>query len=215
MLVKDFMTRNPITVAPETSFSEALKLMKQNKIKRLIVMKDEKIVGIVTEKDLLYASPSKATTLNIWELHYLLSKLKIEEIMTKDVVTVNENTPIEDAARIMEEKDISGLPVVDDAGHLVGIITQTDIFKVFVEIFGTKREGTIRYTMEMPDKPGELLEVAKRIYEAGGNIISIATLFEEGKDSYLATLRVENIDHEKFVKSLDEIDVKLLYYHSN
>ncbi|AIY87181.1 MULTISPECIES: CBS and ACT domain-containing protein [unclassified Thermotoga] len=215
MLVKDFMTRNPITIAPETSFSEALKLMKQNKIKRLIVMKNEKIVGIVTEKDLLYASPSKATTLNIWELHYLLSKLKIEEIMTKDVVTVNENTPIEDAARIMEEKDISGLPVVDDAGHLVGIITQTDIFKVFVEIFGTKREGTIRYTMEMPDKPGELLEVAKRIYEAGGNIISIATLFEEGKDSYLATLRVENIDHEKFVKSLDEIDVKLLYYHSN
>lgn len=189
--------------------------MKQNKIKRLIVMKDEKIVGIVTEKDLLYASPSKATTLNIWELHYLLSKLKIEEIMTKNVVTVNENAPIEDAARIMEEKDISGLPVVDDAGRLVGIITQTDIFKVFVEIFGTKREGTIRYTMEMPDKPGELLEVAKRIYEAGGNIISIATLFEEGKDSYLATLRVENIDHEKFVKSLDEIDVKLLYYHSN
>jgi acetoin utilization protein AcuB len=215
MLVKDFMTRNPITIAPETSFSEALKLMKQNKIKRLIVMKDEKIIGIVTEKDLLYASPSKATTLNIWELHYLLSKLKIEEIMTKDVVTVNENAPIEDAARIMEEKDISGLPVVDDAGRLVGIITQTDIFKVFVEIFGTKREGTIRYTMEMPDKPGELLEVAKRIYEAGGNIISIATLFEEGKDSYLATLRVENIDHEKFVKSLDEIDVKLLYYHSN
>ncbi|AJG41503.1 hypothetical protein TRQ7_08610 [Thermotoga sp. RQ7] len=215
MLVKDFMTRNPITIAPETSFNEALKLMKQNKIKRLIVMKDGKIVGIVTEKDLLYASPSKATTLNVWELHYLLSKLKVEEIMTKDVVTVNENTPIEDAARIMEERDISGLPVVDDSGRLVGIITQTDIFKVFVEIFGTKREGTIRYTMEMPDRPGELLEVAKRIYEAGGNIISIATLFEEGKDSYLATLRVENIDHEKFIRSLDEINVKLLYYHSN
>lgn len=215
MLVKDFMTKNPITIAPETSFTDALKLMKQNKIKRLIVMKDGKIVGIVTEKDLLYASPSKATTLNVWELHYLLSKLKVEEIMTKDVVTVNENTPIEDAARIMEERDISGLPVVDDSGRLVGIITQTDIFKVFVEIFGTKREGTIRYTMEMPDRPGELLEVAKRIYEAGGNIISIATLFEEGKDSYLATLRVENIDHEKFIKSLDEINVKLLYYHSN
>lgn len=181
MLVKDFMTRNPITIAPETSFNEALKLMKQNKIKRLIVMKDDRIVGIVTEKDLLYASPSKATTLNVWELHYLLSKLKVEEIMTKDVVTVNENTPIEDAARIMEERDISGLPVVDDAGKLVGIITQTDIFKVFVEIFGTKREGTIRYTMEMPNRPGELLEVAKRIYEAGGNIISIATLCEEGK----------------------------------
>ncbi|PLV56173.1 CBS and ACT domain-containing protein [Thermotoga sp. SG1] len=215
MLVKDFMTRNPITITPETSFTEALKLMKEKKIKRLIVMKGEKIVGIVTEKDLLYASPSKATTLNVWELHYLLSKLKISEIMTKDVITVNENTPIEDAARIMEERDISGLPVVDDAGKLVGIITQTDIFKVFVEIFGTKREGTIRYTMEMPDRPGELLEVAKRIYEAGGNIISIATLFEEGKDSYLATLRVENIDHEKFIKSLEEINVKLLYYHSN
>jgi len=215
VLVKDFMTRNPITIAPETSFNEALKLMKQNKIKRLIVMKDDRIVGIVTEKDLLYASPSKATTLNVWELHYLLSKLKVEEIMTKDVVTVNENTPIEDAARIMEERDISGLPVVDDAGKLVGIITQTDIFKVFVEIFGTKREGTIRYTMEMPNRPGELLEVAKRIYEAGGNIISIATLCEEGKDSYLATLRVENIDHEKFIKSLDEINVKLLYYYSN
>ncbi|MCD6551357.1 CBS domain-containing protein, partial [Thermotoga sp.] len=129
MLVKDFMTKNPITIAPETSFSEALKLMKQNKIKRLIVMKDNKIVGIVTEKDLLYASPSKVTTLNIWELHYLLSKLKIEEIMTKNVITVNENTPIEDAARIMEEKDISGLPVVDGTGNLVGVITQTDIFK--------------------------------------------------------------------------------------
>lgn len=214
MLVKDFMTRNPITISPETPFSDALKMMREKKIKRLIVVEKEKIVGIVTEKDLLYASPSKATTLDVWELHYLLSKLKIKDIMTKNVITISENTPIEEAAKVMVEHDISGLPVVDDLGKLVGIITQTDIFKVFIEVFGTRKEKSIRYTLEMPDKPGELLEVAKRIYECNGNIISIATLFEEGKDSYLAVLRVTGIDHERFVNSLEETDVKLLYYHS-
>ena len=113
MLVGERMTKRPITVDPETPFEDALHLMRREKIRRLpVVGKKGKLVGIVTEKDLLYASPSPATSLSIYELHYLLSKLKVHEVMTKEVITVTEYTPLEEAARIMADNKIGALPVM-------------------------------------------------------------------------------------------------------
>ncbi len=211
MVVKDFMTPNPITVFPDTTFSEALRIMRERKIRRLPVLEGGKLVGIVTEKDLLYASPSKATTLDIWELHYVLSKLKVGEIMTKNVITVEESAPLEEAARIMAENKIGALPVLNEEGELVGIITETDIFKVFIDMLGARRDG-IRYTFTAPNKPGIILEISKRIYDAGGNIIAVSSYPKDGMN-YFIVMKVAGVDHERFVKSLEGCEAKLEYFH--
>jgi len=209
MLVRDVMTRNLITVDPETSFTDALKIMRKNKIRRLPVLEKGKLVGIVTEKDILYASPSKATTLDVWELHYLLNKLKIREIMTRDVVTIQEDTPVEEAAKIMVDNKIGALPVVK-GDELVGIITETDIFKVFLEMFGSRKKG-VRYTFKVPNVPGTFAKLSQKVFEAGGNIVSLAS-YGETEEVYTLVMKVEGIDHNKFLESMKDLEgVKLIH----
>jgi len=209
MLVRDVMTRNLITVDPETSFTDALKIMRKNKIRRLPVLEKGKLVGIVTEKDILYASPSKATTLDVWELHYLLNKLKIREIMTRDVVTIQEDTPVEEAAKIMVDNKIGALPVVK-GDELVGIITETDIFKVFLEMFGSRKKG-VRYTFKVPNVPGTFAKLSQKVFEAGGNIVSLAS-YGETEEVYTLVMKVEDIDHNKFLESMKDLEgVKLVH----
>ncbi|HIP92114.1 MAG TPA: CBS domain-containing protein [Thermotoga sp.] len=209
MLVKDIMTRNLITIDPETSFTNALKIMRENKIRRLPVLEGKKLVGIVTEKDILYASPSKATTLDVWELHYLLNKLKVKEIMTKNVITVQEDTPIEEAARIMVDNKIGALPVLKE-DELVGIVTETDIFKIFLEMFGARKKG-VRYTFKLPNVPGTFAKLSQKIFEAGGNIVSLAS-YGENEEIYTLVMKVEKIDHNKFMESMKDLkDVKLVH----
>ena len=212
MLVKDVMTKKVITITPETSFSEAMNILRMNKIRRLPVIKDGKIVGIVTEKDLLRASPSSATTLDIWELNYLLNKLKVEGIMTKDVKTVKENEPLEDAAYIMSKNKIGALPVVNDEEELVGIVTETDIFKTFVKMLGAGRKGT-RYTFEAEDEPGVIYNISKFATDAGANIIAISSYpLDNGK--YIVVVKIKNVDHEKFLEHLKNCEkAKLLYFN--
>lgn len=132
-LVKDWMTRDVVTVSPEMTLPEAHRLMEEKKIRRLPVIEAGKLVGIVTRGDIRGAEPSVATSLSIWEVNYLLAKLKIGEIMTARPVTIAAEETIGEAARLMLEKKISGLPVVDQAGHLVGIITESDIFRLVVQ----------------------------------------------------------------------------------
>jgi len=209
MLVKDIMTRNLITIDPETSFTNALKIMRENKIRRLPVLEGKKLVGIVTEKDILYASPSKATTLDVWELHYLLNKLKVKEIMTKNVITVQEDTPIEEAAKIMVDNKIGALPVLKE-DELVGIVTETDIFKIFLEMFGARKKG-VRYTFKLPNVPGTFAKLSQKIFEAGGNIVSLAS-YGENEEIYTLVMKVEKIDHNKFMESMKDLkDVKLVH----
>ena len=209
MLVRDVMTRNLITVDPETSFTDALKIMRENRIRRLPVLEDGKLVGIVTEKDILYASPSKATTLDVWELHYLLNKLKVREIMTRDVVTIQEDTPVEEAAKIMADNKIGALPVVK-GNELVGIITETDIFKVFLEMFGARKKG-VRYTFKVPNVPGTFAKLSQKVFEAGGNIVSLAS-YGETEEVYTLVMKVEGIDHNKFLESMKDLEgVKLVH----
>ncbi|MCD6449618.1 MAG: CBS domain-containing protein [Thermotogaceae bacterium] len=211
MLVKDVMTKEVITITPDTSFSDAMNILRKNKIRRLPVVKDGKIAGIITEKDLLSASPSAATTLDIWELQYLLNKLKVKEIMIKNVVTVKETTPLENAAKIMAEKKIGALPVLNDNKELVGIITETDIFKTFVKMLGAGRKGT-RYTFEAEDEPGVIYNIAKFAADAGANIIAISSYpLHNGK--YIVVVKVENVDHNKFLEYLTACKkAKLLYF---
>jgi len=134
MLVGERMTKDPIVIRDDTPIDKALKIMRENKVRRMPVLNDKgALVGIVSERDLLFASPSPATTLSIYELHYLMSRIKVADVMTEEVITVTEDTPLREAARVMVDKRIGGLPV-ERKGELVGIITETDLFKIFLEL---------------------------------------------------------------------------------
>lgn len=204
MLVGERMTKRPITVTEDTTLPEALELMRKEKIRRLPVLdKHGKLVGIVTELDLLRASPSPATTLSVYEIPYLLAKVKMREIMTTNVITVTEDTPIEEAARIMADNKIGGLPVMRD-GKLVGIITETDLFKLFLELFGARHSG-VRITLQVPEEKGVLAKVTGKIAEMGGNIISIGTAAGEDPTTSTVILRVADISEEALVAAMESL----------
>lgn len=213
MLVGERMSKPVITARPETSMSEALDLMRKEHIHRLpVVNKRGELVGIVAEADLLKASPSEATSLSIHEMKYLLSKVTIEEIMTRRVITVTEDTPLEEAARIMADHEIGGLPVTRGA-ELVGIITETNLFRIFLELLGARQAG-IRVTASVPNRPGELAGLAKAIYDRGGNIISLGTFVGESPTKGLLTFKVEGVDMEPLKEAIlpfveEIIDIRL------
>jgi acetoin utilization protein AcuB len=195
MLVGERMTRPVITVRPETPIQEALNLMRTEHIQRAPVVDGRgRLVGMVSERDLLHASPSEATSLSMWEVHYLLSKITIERVMTRDVVTITENTPIEEAARLMADHNVGGLPVVRD-GELVGIISETDLFKIFLELLGA-REAGVRLAALIANRPGELAKLTSAVYNAGGNFLSLGTSSGESTENRLVTARVEGIEIE-------------------
>lgn len=201
MNVGQRMTKNPVTVTPDISVPEAQAIMRREKIRRLPVLdKQGKLVGIVTSLDLIHASPSPATSLDMYELHYLLSKLKVEAVMTKNVITVTEDLPIEEAARIMADNNISGLPVMRN-NILVGIITESDLFKLFIELFGARHKG-VRLTVLLPERRGELADVAGAIAKIGGNIISLATFEGEDPTNSYCTLKVESVDKTSLINAV-------------
>ena len=207
MLVGERMSRPPITIPPEMNVSDAVALFKKERIRRAPVIKGGKLLGIVSEKDLLNASPSPATTLSIWEMNYLLSKLTVAEVMTKDVITVTEDTPIEEAARIMADNKIGGLPVVKGA-RVVGIITETNLFKMFLELMGARERG-VRVTALIEDKPGMLAKVTKAITDAGGNFIAFGQFVGEDVNSRVITFKVNGLSMDKVKKIISEIAKKV------
>jgi acetoin utilization protein AcuB len=204
------MTKNPVYVHPDMSVNDARALMNKENIGKLPVLdKDNKLAGIVTKKDLLKAGPSPATTLDMYEISYLLSKLKIEKIMERQVITVGENEVVEEAARIMADKDISCLPVMR-GNLLVGIITGTDLFHVFVNAFGARHPG-VRITLNISEKPGQLALVAGGIAEKGGNIVAFVS--SEGDDlaHRRATIKITGLSRaevESIVKALPEAELE-------
>ncbi len=202
MLIRERMTRNPVLCASDVSVNDAFDLMKKSHIRRVpVVDKAGKLVGIVSDKDLLRVSPSPATTLSTFEIPYLLSKVKVNDVMTKKVITVTEETPIEEAARIMVDNKIGGLPVVNEAYAVVGIITETDIFKTFLELIGARRSG-VRITMIVKDKRGELARISQAVADIGGNII--ATIEVPGTDSsnYEVLLKIIDVSKDAVVNAL-------------
>lgn len=195
MLVGERMSKPVITIPPDMPITDALNLMKKEHIRRAPVTKNSKLVGIVSDKDLLNASPSPVTTLSIWEMNYLLSKVTVSEVMTNNVMTVTEDTPIEQAARIMADNKIGGLPVLRD-GHVVGIITETDLFKVFLELLGAREQG-VRVTALIDDQPGQLANITEAISTRKGNFISFGQ-FSSGKtNTKMVTFKVRGLSLEE------------------
>lgn len=209
MIVADVMTRNPICTSPDTSVTDARALMAKEKINKLPVLDcDNRLVGIITKNDLTRAAPSSATTLDMYELGYLLSKLKVEKVMTKNPVTVAADQVIEEAARIMADKDIGCLPVMQD-GLLVGIVTESDLFLKFIEMFGARHKG-VRAKIEMTEKPGALAKLSAGIAEIGGNIVSIVTSEGNSLATRCVTCKVVNITAAALKAEIEKNGITLL-----
>ncbi len=204
MLVRERMTPNPITVRPETSYDEALRLIRDKKIRRLpVVDRQGRLVGIVVEKDLLYASPSPATSLSVFEIHYLLAKLQVKEIMTKKVFAVDEECPLEEAARIMVDHKIGSLPVLR-GDQLVGIITETDIFGTMAEVLGGRTPG-LRVSVRVPNKKGMIAALTAEIARQGGNIISLVTSWGGGATHEPeVTFKLQDVNQAGLIPALEK-----------
>lgn len=202
MLVRDRMTLDPVTVTPDTSFPEAFQLIRERRIRHLpVVDEGGKLLGVVARTDLLHASPSSATTLSVFEMSFLLANLHVREVMSSPPVTVAEDAPLEEAARVMVEKKIGCLPVMRD-GELVGLITETDIFEVFVEILGGE-EASLRVTVRVADVRGELARLAGVIARLGGNICSVALFRGEDPGHVFLTFRLEGVEEGVLVPALE------------
>ena len=209
MLVGERMSHHPVTAGPAMPITEALQLMKERKVRRLpVVDKRGNVTGIVSEKDLLNASPSSATSLSIYELNYLISRITVSDVMTKKVITVGEFAPIEEAACIMADNKIGGLPVVRD-GRLIGIITETDIFKTFLEMFGAREKG-VRITLLVPDQPGILAHVTGEVAKLGGNIVSLGTFLGEDASTRTVVLKVVGADKNKLMQVMEALGTNVL-----
>lgn len=209
MLVKDRMTKNPITISPDLPVMEAREWMEREKIRHFpVVDKESKLIGIVTSDDLLYASPSPVTSLSMWELTYMLSQVTVEEVMTEDVITVAEGCPLEEAARIMQDNKIGGLPVMRD-GMLVGIITESDLFGAFLELFGGHQKG-VRVTVLAPYFKGSLAEIATEITEAGGLILALNVFEGTDPSNWGCTLKVTEIGKDELMEVVEPLIVETL-----
>ncbi len=208
MLVGERMTRRPITVGQDETINEGLALMRQEKIRHLPVLdKHGKLVGIVTEKDLLYASPSPATSLSMYELHYLISQIKIKDVMTKEVITAHENVPLEEVARMMADNKIGCVPIVRD-GDLAGIVTETDIFKVLLELMGARDHG-VRLTLTIPWRVGMVAEVSRAIADIGGDIMALGTFKGEDTAHAILTLKVQYASREALMGALKNVEAQI------
>ncbi len=195
MLVGERMSHPVITVPPNMPVVEALNLMRREHIRRTPVVKGGQLVGIISEADLLNASPSPATSLSVWELNYLLSKLEVKDVMTKNVLTVSEDTPIEEAARIMVDNKVGGLPVMRD-GRTVGIITETDLFKILLELMGAREMG-VRVTALIEEQRGQLARLTQAIANAGGNFVAFGQFSGEDASNRLITFKVAGLDEDQ------------------
>ena len=204
-LIREKMMKTPVTIQSDASFFEARHLMREKGVNHLPVMdKKDRLIGIVTDRDIREAAPSDATTLSVHEINYLLEKLKVSDFMTKKekLVTLHPDTLVEEAALLMQEKKIGSLPLVEGE-KLVGVVTKTDLLDLLIDLFGLKTKGT-RLTIALKDEPGKMVGVLETMKNHGVNVISIAspTFSVEGKR--VAAIRVQTEDYKPVVKELEE-----------
>ena len=213
MLVKNWMSKEVITVDVNDSMQDAIKRLKEHNIRMLPVTKKGKLVGIVTDRDLKRASASDATMLEIHELLYLLNNLKVEEIMTKNPITVPFDYTIEETAEILLKNKISGAPVVDYKGQIEGTITQTDIFKAILSLTGLSKRG-ILFAFKLEDRPGSIKQVADIIRKHDGRMASILGSYDGVTEGYREVyIRAYNIDRATLPQLKEELkeEASLLY----
>lgn len=215
MLIRDWMTKDVICVQPETSMMKASKLMREHKISRLPVVDDSnRLLGIVSDRDLKEASPSKATSLDMHELYYLLSEIKVKDIMTKTPLAVKPSETVEKAAVLMMNNNFGGLPVVDDNLKVVGILTDSDVFKVLVNITGIT-EGGVQLAFSLPNSPGSLKTVMDDLKTYEARIISVLTSFSHSDEGHRDVyIRIQDPEKAVLTRMVDELGAKhtLLYW---
>jgi acetoin utilization protein AcuB len=205
MFVRDRMTKHPLTVTEDQSISGAHRYMEEQSVRHLpVVNKAGAMIGLITEEDLLKAEPSGATSLSVWEIHSLLDRVKVKEVMVREIITTTEDTPIEEAAHLMLEHKIGCLPVMRE-GRLVGIITESDMFRTFMELFAARQKG-LRITMEVPDREGELAKVAQAIADQGGYIAACGTFMSEDPTRWGLVFKVRHVDRATLTEALSKID---------
>lgn len=211
MYVKNRMTKNPYTIEVSASISDAVALLREKGLKRLPVVDEKNVVGILTQSDIQKVSPTKATSLSIFEINYLLSKLTVKDAMTKKAITIEADSLLEEAAVIMRDNKIGTLPVVD-GGKLVGIITESDIFDAFIDLLGFKDSGS-RITIEAKDVPGAMADIAEIFESSEVNITHIAVFSGEGFRDVV--IRSEAVDTAELEKKLSEQGYKIKHVLKN
>ncbi len=215
MLIREWMTEDVVTVSPTCSMLKASKLMKDNKIRRLPVINEKKeVVGIVSDRDIKDASPSKATTLAIHELHYLLSEIQIKDIMTADPITVLNTDTVESATYILEKNGFGSLPVVNEDDELVGIITDADIFKIYVAVTGS-HYGGIQIALSFTEGVGILRPFLDLLHEHNASLVTLlSTECPEDRKARRVYVHLQPMDRSAENKLIEEIKekFKLLYW---
>lgn len=192
MLVKAVMTPNPVTITENTTLLDAMDEMRRKGFSRLLVTRDERLIGIVTELDLMRVAPSPATTLSKWEQNSLLARMTVRDVMTKNPLTISPEATVEEAALLMRDKQISGLPVVED-GHIVGIVTEKDLFNTFVNLMHAPAPGA-RITLKVENRVGVLAEVCRIVSDLGIFILTIATFGDQAHPEIILKVREQKVD---------------------
>ncbi|EGJ49945.1 CBS and ACT domain-containing protein [Desulfocurvibacter africanus] len=205
MLIKDWMNTPVITIGPDESMMKASKLLKDKNIRRLPVVDDTgKLIGILSDRDIKEASPSKATTLDVHELYYLLSEIKVKDIMTKNPVRLKAEDSVEKAAVLLSEKSLGGLPIVDDNDSVVGIITEKDMFDILIEITRV-RDGGVQMGFQLPRTPGALKPILEDLAGSGAKILSIITVYPKGQPNRKAFIRIDEMEKSELNKLRDAL----------
>lgn len=213
MLVKNWMSKTVIAIDVNDSMHDAMKLLKEHNIRMLPVMEEGKLVGIITDRDIKRASASDATTLEIHELTYLMIRIKAIDVMNRDPITVRFDHTMEETAEVLLNNKISGAPVVGDKGNVVGIITQTDLFRALISLTGIGKKG-IQFAFQLEDRPGSIKDVCDVIRSYNGRLVSILSTYEQVPEGYRKVyIRAYNIDRSKLQQLKEEFkdDVALLY----
>ena len=211
MFVAERMTKHPVTMSSDATIGEVDRVMKKHKFHRMIIVDDGKLVGYLSDRDVMRVAPSPATSLSKFEIRELLDRLKVRDIMQKKVITVGEDATIEEAALIMYNNKVGGLPVISEVGKVVGIITATDILKTFVNVMGLPEGGKTRITLEVENKVGVMSEITKLFADSGINIDSLITCKQDDK-KYDIVVRFDNFDDfSKVEKQLESRGYKIIH----
>lgn len=202
MYVEGRMTKNVVTVTEETTFYEVSKIMKEHGIRHLPVVKGEKVIGMISDRDIKLASPSIVTSFSKGEINYLLDNVKAKDIMHHSALTIDPQATIEEAAKLLHDSKVGSLPVVK-GGKIIGIICETDILEAFVEVLGLGAKST-RITLELPDKVGVLADITRTIKEYNGMIISIVSPYHKKEGLRTVVIRIQSPEAGKIVEELNK-----------
>jgi acetoin utilization protein AcuB len=202
------MSHPVITAAPDLQITKAHELMAHEKIGQLPVVKNGKLVGIVSKNDISKAYPSSVTSLAVWEIASLLEKIKVKDVMVKKVRTVTEDTLIEEAARIMVDGEISSLPVMRGT-ELVGIITQADLFNIMMEMLGARRPG-VHFSVLISPQPGTMAKITRAIYEKGGDLTALSVFEGDSSSNFMLSAKVDGIEQKTLQKLIKPLVISLL-----